>query len=113
MCDAAVDHRASKDLGSVSTRYEEQKMIMVDICSLKLHVFRIDEYWKRHISQFNSLCEEYQTDPTTLLYDFGHSLQRKSQAYHYCQFVIKDEMITFELSCNAFDKRYHSDTKKQ
>lgn len=68
----------------------------------------MDDDWKLHFSQFNSLCEEYQTDPSTRLKHFGHSLQHKSQDYHYYQALGKDDYITWEDICNAFDKRYHS-----
>lgn len=72
----------------------------------------IDGDCQRHLDQFNSLCKEYQMDPLTRLRHFGHSLQHKSQAYHYYQSLVKNDSVTWTTMCQTFDNRYHSNTKR-
>lgn len=72
----------------------------------------MDDDWKRHLAQFTSLCDEYETNDTKRLVHFVNSLRTAIQAYqHYMK--LKTGFITLWYSLNtAFEARYHSDTKR-
>lgn len=44
-----------------------------------------NEDWRRYLSQFETLCEECNTDSSTRLANFAHSLKPTSNAYHFYQ----------------------------
>ena len=70
-----------------------------------------NEDWRRHLSQFELLCEEFKTDEEVQLVHFAHSLKPSSNAFYHYQKLRHAGHSWSELVRN-FDVRYHSEVKR-
>ena len=70
-----------------------------------------NEDWRRHLAQFELLCEEFGTDSDVRLVHFAHSLKPTSNAYHLYQ-KHKSAGKSWHEIINDFEGRYHSEVRR-
>lgn len=72
---------------------------------------KANEYWSRHLCQFEILCEEYKTGDSTRINHFAHYLKLWSCAYQFYQKLRKAEKTWKEMT-EAFDFKCRSKMRR-